>query len=164
MLIYLRHGDDRGNDIYRYDRPLNDRGKHRAAKKAEQLIDTYGHPHRVFVSPFRRTRETLAAMSLHFNRPVEIHQDPRIAQRLSSKQQRDPLISPETRAMITMNEDEDTFHQRIAAHARAMQQVWTAHRPVWCITHQAVIEEVAPHFGTRITDRLDFLDYLIALR
>lgn len=161
-LLYLRHGDDRGNDIYRHDRPLNDRGRHKAAKEAQCLIEKYGHPHRVFVSPFRRTRETLTAMALHFDRPVEVHQDPRIAQRLSSKQQRDPRISPETLAAITVNEDEKAFHLRIIPHVRDAR-AWAALSTVWCITHQAVIEAVAPHFGRSVPDRLDFLDNVVML-
>lgn len=162
MLLYLRHGDDRGNNVYKHDRPLNDRGRHKAGKEARQLIEKYGHPNRVFVSPFRRTRETLTAMSLHFDRPVEVHQDPRIAQHLSSKQQRDPHISPDTRVTITINEDKEAFCRRIHAHVRDAR-AWAAISTVWCITHQTVIEEVAPHFGTKVPRSLNFLDHLLVL-
>jgi broad specificity phosphatase PhoE len=163
MLIYLRHGDDRGNDVYRHDRPLNDHGRHRADKEARRLIAKYGHPDRVAVSPFRRTRETLEAMVPHFDRTVEVHQDPRIAQGLSSKQQREPRISPETLAVITANEDKEAFQHRISAHVRDAR-TWAAIGTVWVITHQAVIEEVAPHFGVRIPSNLDFLDHVVMLR
>jgi broad specificity phosphatase PhoE len=162
MLLYLRHGDDRGNDIYRHDRPLNDHGKHRAGKEARRLIKKYGHPNRVFVSPFRRAQETLTAMALHFDRPVEVHQDPRIAQLLSSKQQQDPHISPETRAVIIVNEDEKAFRHRVATHVRDAR-AWAAISMVWGITHQAVIEEIAPHFDTEVPKSLNFLDHVIML-
>ena len=162
MLLYLRHGDDRGNDVYRHDRPLNDRGRHEASKEARRLIKKYGYPHRIFVSPFRRARDTLIAMTPHFDHPVEIHQDPRIAQHLSSKQQRDPHIGPETRAAITIREDKETFHHRISAHVREMR-AWSASGMVWSITHQAVIEAVAPHFGKKISKSLDFLGHIVML-
>lgn len=163
MLIYLRHGDDRGHDSYHHDRPLNDKGRHKAAKKTRELIQKYGHPDRVFVSPFRRTRETLAAMSPHLDRPVEIHQDPRIAQRLRSKQQRDPRVSPETLATITLDENEEAFQHRIAAHVKDARQ-WATAGPVWGITHQAVIEALGPHFGKKTRGSLDFLDHVLMLK
>lgn len=162
MLIYLRHGDDRGNDIYCHDRPLNDRGKHKAHKEAKRLIEKYGHPDRVFVSPFRRARETLEAMAPRFERPVEIHQDPRIAQRLSPKQQSAPHICPETSAMVTVQEDALAFQRRISDHVRSVR-TWAVTHVVWCITHQAVIEGIAPHYGLKISSNLDFLDHIIAL-
>src|SRR5712671_530312 len=96
MLLYLRHGDDRGTDVYRHDRRLNSRGKKKAVKEAKHLIEKYGHPDAVFVSPFRRAIETLDCMTACFVRPVEIHRDARIAQYLSEKQRRDPCLSPET--------------------------------------------------------------------
>jgi len=162
MLLYLRHGDDRGDDFYRHDRPLNDHGRIKAGKKARQLIEKYGHPHRVFFSPFRRARDTLIAMTPHFIRPVEVHQDPRLAQHLSSKQQRDPRISPETLAMIAVREDEETFHRRIFAHVTDMR-AWSAIGSVWSITHQAVIEAVVPYFDKTISKNLDFLDHVIVM-
>jgi hypothetical protein len=34
-------------------------------------------------------------------------------------------------------------------------------KPIWCVTHQAVIEEVALHFSVKIPERLDFLDHVV---
>jgi phosphohistidine phosphatase SixA len=161
MLIYLRHGDDRGNDLYQHDRPLNTHGKHEAGKEARHLIEKYEHPNRVCFSPFRRARETLEAMATCFRRPVEVHQDPRIAQHLSKKQQRAPQISPETLKLITIHEDEETFQRRVSDHVR-VARAWTG--TIWCITHQTVIEKIAPHFGMKAPRRLDFLDYVVMLR
>jgi broad specificity phosphatase PhoE len=162
MLFYLRHGDDRGNDAYRHDRPLNAPGRQEVGRETRNLLEKYGHPCRVFVSPFRRARETLAVMTPHFQRYVEIHQDPRIAQRLSRRQQRETSISPETLATITLGEDRSDFRRRVAAHVRDMR-VWAALGTVWCVTHQAVIEEVAPHFGKKIRKSLNFLDCVLML-
>lgn len=162
MLIYLRHGDDRGNDIYRQDRHLNDHGRHKASKKARRLIERYGHPDRVFVSPFRRALETLEVMAPRFNRAVEIHRDPRIAQRLSPKQQVAPHISPETLAVIMIAEDENAFQHRVADHVGdVLSRAGT--ETVWCITHQVVIEAVTPHFGMEAPRDLDFLDHVVVL-
>jgi len=162
MLIYLRHGDDRGHDIYRHDRPLSDRGRQKAGKESRRLIERYGHPDRVLVSPFRRARETMEEMARRFSRAVEIQQDPRIAQRLSSKQQRAPRVSPETLAVITVNEDERTFQRRISNHVASVRP-WASRNTVWCITHQAVIEAVAPYFEVRAPSTLDFLDHVVML-
>ncbi len=165
MLLYLRHGDDRDDDVYRHDCRLTDRGKKKASKQAERLIEKYGHPDRVFVSPFKRTLETLAAMSEHFSREVEVHRDPRVAQHLSQKQQGAPSVSPETLAQVAIVEDRDAFRRRVRDHVedvlRRLQR--RASEVIWCITHRAVIEEVADHFGVEISGGLGFLDHVAML-
>ena len=135
MLIYLRHGDDRGNDVYRHDRPLNDRGRKKAAKEAKRLIEKYGHPDTVFVSPFRRAIETLSCMTERFARPVDVNHDPRIAQCLSEKQRSAPSISPETLAVITIDEDREAFRRRIADHIEEARRRAREGAAIWCITH-----------------------------
>lgn len=146
MLLYLRHGDDRGDDVYRHDRRLNDRGRKKARKEAARLIERYGHPDHVFVSPYRRATDTLDAMRPSFARDVEVRHDPRVAQRLSEKQRRDPQVSPETRSRVAIDEDRETFRRRVADHVDELRRMTGL---VWCITHQAVIEEVARHFGAK---------------
>lgn len=163
MLIYLRHGDDRGDDVYRHDRRLNDRGKKKAAKEAKRLIDKYGHPDTVIVSPFRRAIETVDCMRVHFNRPVDIQRDPCVAQHLSDKQMRDPRVSPETLALIDIDEDDGAFKRRIVAHVTHVRARAEQPGVIWCVTHQGVIEEVAVHFGVTISGELDFLDHVVML-
>jgi phosphohistidine phosphatase SixA len=162
MLLYLRHGDDRGDDVYRHDRPLNERGLRKAEKAAGKLIEKLGHPDAVYVSPYRRGLETLAAMQPRFTRDVAIYHEPRIAQRLSEKQRSDPKIHPATLAVVDLDRDASTAHfrMRIAAHVDEARK-----RPgaIWCITHQAVIEEVAMHFEVKIEGSLDFLDHVVML-
>jgi broad specificity phosphatase PhoE len=164
VLIYVRHGDDRGNDVYRHDRRLNVRGRKRAAKEAARLIERYGHPDVVFVSPFRRAIETLDCMTVHFARPVEVHRDPGVAQHLSDKQRRDPHVSPQTLEVIVVDESRDMFQKRVADHVGQVRKRAEAGGTIWCITHQAVIEEVAVHFGAKIPGDLDFLDHVVMLR
>lgn len=160
-IIYLRHGDDRGNDVYRHDRHLNDRGREKAPKAAKRLIEKYDHPDVVYCSPYRRAIETLDAMTERFERPVVVRCDHRVAQCLSEKQQRDPQISPGTLAQIIVTEDEGAFRQRVAAHVAEVKRQTGV---VWCITHQAVIEKVARHFGVEISGKIDFLDHVLMLR
>jgi len=163
MLIYLRHSDDRGDDVYRHDRRLNDRGKRKAAKEARRLIEKYGHPDTVFVSPFRRAVETMDCMTVHFERPVDIHRDPRVAQHLGDKQRRDPSVSPQTLEVIVVNEDIAAFRTRVADHVADARRRAAAGAAVWVITHQVVIEEAATHFGVEIPGDLDFLDHVVML-
>ena len=163
MLVYLRHGDDRGDDVYRHDRRLNGRGRTDARKEAGRFVETLGHPDVVYVSPFRRTRETLACMAAVFERPVETHDDPRIAQHLSKKQRSNPSVSPQTLAIVNIDEDGDTFRRRVADHVRSVRHLAQA-KIVWAITHQSVIEEVASQLGVKISGDLDFLDYVVMIR
>lgn len=163
MLLYLRHGDDRGDDEYRHDRRLNDRGRKKARKEAKRLIEEYGHPDAVFVSPFRRAIETLNCMTAHFTRPVDVHRDRRIAQHLSAKQRAAPSISPETLEIIAVDEDRDAFKKRISNHVEDVQRRVNEGATIWGITHQVVIEAVAEHFGLKISGDLDFLDHIVVL-
>ena len=161
MLIYLRHGDDRGNDVYRHDRHLNDRGRKKARKAFSALAEKYGHPDTLFVSPFRRTIQTLEAMAARFKRPVNVLRDPRVAQYLGGK--REPIVSPETAAVVALDESWEAFQARIRDHVADAEKRKSVGAAIWCITHQVVIEEVAGCFGMKIPGGLDFLDHVVML-
>lgn len=163
MLLYLRHGDDRGENFYRHDRRLNDRGRKEAGKEARRLIDKLGHPDVVYVSPFRRAKETLACMADHFERAVETHCDRRIAQHLSNKQRKNPSISPQTLELVAIEEDDAAFRRRVADHVREARARAQGPLNIWAITHQVVIEEVAEQFDVKISGDLDFLDHVVMI-
>ena len=161
MLLYLRHGDDRGEDAYKHDRELNARGRKKAEKAFGRLVERYGHPDTMFVSPYRRAMQTLEAMKPRFTRPVVVHRDPRVAQYVGGK--RVPVVSPETAACVDIDEGFDAFRTRVADHAEDARRRAEAGAVLWCITHQVVIEEVARHFGVGAPAELDFLDPVIVL-
>ena len=161
MLIYLRHGDDRGQDVYRHDRPLNGRGRKKAREAFGELAEKYGHPDTLFVSPFRRAVQTLEAMTAQFKRPVAIHCDPRVAQYLGGR--RNLSVSPETAALVAVDESRDAFQARIRDHAEDVRHRNQTGAAIWCITHQIVIEEAAGYFGVEIPGDLDFLDHVAML-
>lgn len=161
MLIYLRHGDDRGTDIYRHDRHLNARGKKKAGKAFDALVEKYGHPDTLFVSPFRRAIQTLEAMAARFKRPVDVHREPRIAQYLGGR--RETLISPETAALVAVDESLEAFRARIHDHVVDTKRRKEVGATIWCITHQIVIEEVADRFSVKIPGDLDFLAHVVML-
>jgi broad specificity phosphatase PhoE len=161
MLLYLRHGDDRGTDIYRHDRQLNDRGRKKARKAFGDLAAKYGHPDTLFVSPFRRSIQTLEEIATRFKRPVDVHRDPRIAQYIGSK--RETLVSPQTAAVIALDESLAAFRARIRDHVEDVKRRKRIGSSIWCITHQIVIEEVARCFGMKIPGDLDFLDHVVML-
>lgn len=166
MLVYLRHGDDRGEDVYRHDRPLNERGRKQAGKEAQRLIDKLGHPDVVHASPFRRAQQTLMCMRESFERQVETHCDSRIAQRLSEKQRKKASLHPETLALINLDEEREAFRRRVGDHVREVRDriAKASNLNIWAITHQGIIEEVARQFRVKIDGDLGFLDYVIMLR
>lgn len=160
MLLYLRHGDDRGHDEYRHDRPLNDRGKKKAGKAFGELAAKYGHPDTVFVSPFKRAIQTLEAMAQHFASAVDVHRDRRIAQYLGEKHN---SVSPETAIQVAIAESRDAFGARVRSHVEDVRHRSQAGAAIWCITHQVVIEEIAECFDVKISGNLDFLDHVVVL-
>jgi broad specificity phosphatase PhoE len=163
MLLYLRHGDDRGDDSYRQDRRLSPRGKRKVPKKVLRLIEAYRQPDTVFVSPYRRALDTLEAVLPYFQHRPYVVRDARIARRLSDKQQRDPSVSPQTLEPVNIHETDKMFRARVASHVEEVRRRAAEEEDVWCITHQAVIKEIAAHFGVKIHSGLDFLDILVAL-
>lgn len=97
-----------------------------------------------------------------YDRVVELRVDPRIAQHLSEKQRREPRVHPSTRVLVVIDEDKDAFRRRVAEHVAEVRTRPHSAR-VWCISHQAVIEEVAKHFGVKIPGVLGFLDHVVML-
>jgi broad specificity phosphatase PhoE len=160
VLIYLRHGDDRRDDVYRHDRQLTLHGKEKASKKAKKLIENYGHPVSVYVSPLRRALQTFDVMSTdRFFRKVTMHKDSRLALHLGGK--KDPQVSPETLPFVALVEDRPTFEKRVLAQLDDVRQ---SKGNTWCITHQVVIELIAEHAGVKISGSLDFLDHIVIPR
>lgn len=164
MLIYLRHADDHDDDAeHRHDRGITGKGARKASKLANKLIEQYGHPTAIYVSPFQRTRQTAAAMSERFEHPVPVHQEPRISRLFGKKQQRDPDISSKTADAVPIVETRETFHARVRAHAEDMRLAGH-HRStpvIWCITHKIVVKDIAKHFGVVVPKDFDFLDYIV---
>lgn len=161
MVIYLRHGDDRGDYAYKHDRPLKDRGRKKIRKTFKRLIKKYGHPDTIFVSPFSRSLQTLEIMTAQFQRPVAVHCDARVAQYLGDKEV--PIVSPETAEAVDLDEGLGAFRARLRDHAESARKRHVLGATIWCITHQIVIEEIAEHFGKRVSRDLDFLDHVVML-
>jgi broad specificity phosphatase PhoE len=165
MMIYIRHGDDHSEDNkHHHDRRLNDRGKRKASKVAKRLIKEHGHPSIVYVSPFRRTVETIEAMTERFDRPVSVIQDPRIAQYFGKKKKRRGIeIGHELAGVISIDDNKDAFRMRVGQHIDDVRLA-DHHRSdvvVWCITHSVVLEHISDYFDEPLSDPVGFLDYLV---
>lgn len=162
MLIYIRHGNDHSEDNkHRHDRHLSDVGRRKAFKLANRLIKEHGHPSIAYVSPFKRTAETLEVMTERFDRPVTVIREPRIAQFFSKKKRRD--VSQAVANVISINEDEQGFHQRVQQHIDDVQLA-NHHRSdvvVWCVTHTIVLEYVSGYFKEPLSNPVRFLEYLV---
>jgi broad specificity phosphatase PhoE len=165
VLIYIRHANDHVDDAkHRHDRHITNKGARKAAKLAKKLIKRYGHPSAIYVSPFRRTLQTATAMAARFEHAVPTHQDPRIAQHFSKKQQRRPDISRETaRAGIPIVESRDDLRARVQSHIAAMRQAGHHQSSVviWCVTHKIVVRTVGKSFRMKLPKSSGFLDYVV---
>jgi broad specificity phosphatase PhoE len=163
MLIYIRHGNDHSDDNkHHHDRGLTDKGKRSASKAATRLIAEHGHPSIVYVSPFQRTLQTAEAMAEQFDRPVEVIQDPRIAQYFGKKKRRRGIkIGRELAALAPLDDDKAAFRLRVDQHIEDVRLA-NHHRSdvvVWCVTHTIVLKHIGKQFGESASD-LDFLDYI----
>lgn len=165
MLIYIRHGNDHSEDNkHHHDRGLSKSGWRKASKAATRLIEKHGHPAIVYVSPFRRTVDTVAAMAERFDRPVSVIQDPRIAQYFGKKKRRRGVeIGRVLAGIAPIDHDKEAFRQRVAQHIDDVKLA-DHHRSaavVWCVTHTVVLRHIGKRFDEKVPDPLDFLDHFV---
>lgn len=162
MIIYIRHGNDDGPAEHRHDQRLSDKGKRRSKKLAKRLIKRFGHPSIIYVSPFQRTLETVAAMSNRFKRTVTLRLDPKLSRYFSSKEQADPSIYPETKKVnVPIHEGKDDFKRRVKSHIRYTRKskYHRSSKVIWVITHTLVMKEVSRYWDIDIPEHFEFLEW-----
>lgn len=162
MIIYIRHGDDDGPVEHRHDQRLSEKGKKRSSRMAKRLIKRFGHPSIIYVSPFQRTLETVAAMSGQFKRTVTLKIDPKLSRYFSSKEQADPSVYPETKKVnVPIYEKKDDFKRRVKDHIHRTRKAkhHKSSKVVWVITHTLVIKEVGRYWELDMPEHFEFLEW-----
>lgn len=171
MLIYIRHGHDEDPDpTYRHDNKLSSKGHKQVKDKVRELIKLYGIPDMILISPFRRTKETASVMKKYIskeypNSKTKSYYDSRLSRYFTSKERRDPDISPATDdKVIPIDEGNKEFRRRVKKHVKEISKSKYKKKIIWCVTHTLVIKRVAEIFETSVPDHFEFLETIVIKR
>lgn len=160
MIVYVRHSDDEGGDCSKaHDCRLTRRGISLASTVGSKLIEKYGIPNIVYVSPFRRTIQTVNAMLRSVDTTnIEVIEDVRIGRYFSSREQRHPDIDPQTDVTgLHVEESYTQFKHRVRRFARFMKQFVASDQVAWVVTHALVYKQLAYYYSRDIPSHIPFM-------
>lgn len=166
VLIYIRHSDDskkyQEGIYHRDDAKITKRGRMLAQKISNELINKYGHPDIIYLSPFMRTKQTLEEMKKKFKKNVEIKYDNRLSRYFSSKEKKNPSCFTETfNHDVPIYENWDQFRLRVNKNFKQMlhRKYTESDKVVWCITHALPFKQIAEMNERRIPLMIPFMHY-----
>ena len=164
-VIYIRHGDDHDKDPkYEQDHEITKSGKKDCKRVAEKLIEKYGHPDMIRVTPFLRGVQTVKAMKDVLKAKTEIVFDANLSRFFSKREKKNPSVAPETLEFKPpIMETRKEFHKRTSKHYKKMKKgkYFQKGKMIWCITHALVLKAVAEKADVSLPDHYDFLERFI---
>jgi broad specificity phosphatase PhoE len=161
MIIIIRHSDDESDGCTKnHDCQLAHRGRQLAYKVGRKLIDKYGLPDLIFVSPFRRTVQTMRYMLYKSNHDgTEVIEDRRLSRYFSSKDKRNPVVDQTTIDKdIPIYESYHQFKERVNDFIETLDEIDTKDKVIWVITHVVVYKRLCRNYGINIDYRVPFME------
>ena len=155
--IYIRHADKEyangDADLYKHDPGITASGVEKTKMVARHLVDQWGAPDRIIVSPYRRTRETAQIMNGILSEKVPMHIDSELSEYLGNHRTvpidvtestlvhgpPHPETFPEMKARVRKH------HNTITSYARKKDQ-----GVIWIVTHGLIIKQVASLIGIKM--------------
>lgn len=169
MIIIIRHSDDESDGCSQeHDCQLAKNGRFLAYKVGKKLIDEHGLPDQIYVSPFRRTIQTMKYMLYKTNtQNIEIIEDKRLSRYFTSKEKRNPIIDRTTRNKdIPIYESFNEFKERIADFNfdiidNAADATDGNDKIIWIITHVVVYKRLYQYItnGKELKGHIPFMDH-----
>lgn len=167
-LVYIRHADKEyvnGNSpIYKHDPGITTKGVEKTKKVANHLIEKWGIPERIVVSPYRRTRETGIVMNkIIENKKTPINVDNDLSEYLGNHR------------FVTIDvTDETIYHDpphpesfldmkiRVKRHHKNMVEYSKNKKcgVVWLITHGLIIKQIASLYDVQMPNAFPSLTCL----
>lgn len=162
-VIYIRHGNDEEHSSkYKNDPQLVKEHLPDITNLSKYLIDKYGMPDIVCVSPMSRAIETCEQMQKLFHK-TQIRICPDLSRFFTSSES--THLAPRTfQLRVPLRESKKEFTRRIHDHIDLcfFKKFYQRKRPiVWCITHALVMKRVANKFNKRLRKHIKFLDYFV---
>lgn len=177
--VYIRHADKEyvngDSDIYKHDPGITNKGVDKAKMVARHLINQWGLPTRIIISPYRRTRETAKAMKSVLNevialgksnaetntntntnttknKKIPIHIDRELSEYLGNH--RTTPIDVTESTLVHDPPHPETFadmKRRVKSHHdKIVKYVKKSESVIWIITHGLIIKQVAALVGLRM--------------
>jgi broad specificity phosphatase PhoE len=147
MAIYIRHAKDRRRKHDRlFDTSLTDSGEKDAAMLGKQLMRTYGRPHAIYCSPFRRTRQTAKMMASAIGEKVPIYIDVDLSRFPGTGTSYDDKVRDDTKKYgFPDHETRREFKDRVKDHLAESIGKCQKHpkRVYWYVTHAIFVKMVS---------------------
>lgn len=167
MIILVRHSDDESDGCTQnHDCELAKNGKYLASSVGKKLIAKYGLPSTIYVSPFRRTIQTMNHMlNRNTNRrldKIRIVEENAIARYFSSSDKKKPKVDRKTLEKdIPIYESWDEFKKRVDDFYDFLQELDTSDQVIWVVTHVVVYKRLCRHFDHEVSGHISFMKYSI---
>ena len=160
----MRHGNDNKTCKYKHDHSLQSdiMVQEEIIHKTKKLIKKYGYPTKIYCSPFKRVRETVAIMLDYIaekGRQVEIHVDPNLSRYFNGNERANPSVRKTTlKYNPPLDENGQMFKRRVD---KAERRVMHNDDTVWCITHYLVIKRITKNNDIEIPRKMPFLYHVV---
>jgi broad specificity phosphatase PhoE len=165
--IYIRHADKEyangDADINKHDPGITDNGVEKSKMVAKHLVEQWGQPNLIIVSPYRRTRETATIMNNTLETPVRMYIDTNLSEYLGNH--RNVPIDVTDSTLIHDPPHPETFrdmkirvryhHKKIVEYTRKLSV-----GVVWVVTHGLIIKQIAGIIGIKMAKEFPTLTCL----
>jgi phosphohistidine phosphatase SixA len=173
--IYIRHADKEyangDANLYKHDPGITNDGVEKTRMVANYLIEQWGPPTLIIVSPYRRTRETAEIMNLTLKNKVPSSQsemvvDTDISEYLGNHRgipidvTDSTLIyePPHPETFLEMRRRVKRHHKRIRKYIKTIEKSPTPRKKkqkqnskiIWIVTHGLIIKQVASLIGIKM--------------
>lgn len=163
-VIYVRHGDD-GNQHPNYsnDPSLTPESYWAIKKFTWRLLQEFGRPDAIYVSPMRRAWETALVMEEVLHQRIPLIVDPHLSRYFTHKEKDPGTVRPDTlKRKVPISESKREFRARVIHHIDHLSFYYSPRRPlIWCITHALVMKRLGKAIGRPLKGHLDFLETLV---
>jgi broad specificity phosphatase PhoE len=155
--IYIRHADKEyangDANLYKHDPGITSEGIAKTKMVASHLVNLWGPPDRIIISPYRRTRETAIIMHSVLKNKVPTHIDTTVSEYLGNHRTvpidvtESTLIHdpPHPESFVQMKSRVKTHHDNITSYAKKKKK-----GVIWIITHGIIIKRVASLIGVKM--------------
>lgn len=155
--IYIRHADKEYANgdatLYKHDPGITTDSIEKIKMVAKHLVEQWGPPDRIVLSPYRRTRETAAVMNSVLEKKVQMHVDTDVSEYLGNH--RNVPIDVTESTLVHQPPHPETFSQmksRVRTHHHRIMNYGKKKRKgvIWIVTHGLIMKQLAGMVGVKL--------------
>lgn len=150
IMVWIRHAKKQwknGKGKPKHDPPLKKGQEKEILQLSKKLIEKYGPPTQIYVSPYRRTRETLYLLTSEIEKKYKVYVNPELGEYLGNQPECTfaelhdstlEFIDPPENG----KEDLKGLKKRALNEKREIEKDMKKNDVVWVITHGALMGQV----------------------